>query len=134
MGGETSSSADDPREEREAEEDSVWESAEGERPDTATRDVLGLAHQAVKKFPELAVRYRRFAGPVAIASTGAVLAAAMAIARRLRRGQSPDEILEQLTPEEIENAVQVAERQKRWRRFLWRLRLRRQRPPAGGSP
>lgn len=118
--------------ERPADED-LWESAEGERPDTATRDVLGLAHRAVSKFPELAIRYRRFAGPVAIASTGVVLAAAMAIARRLRRGQSPDEILEELTPEEIENAVQVAERQKRWRRFLWRLRLRRQRPPTGGS-
>ena len=63
-----------------------------------------------------------------------VLAAAMAIARRLRRGQSPDDILEELTPDEIENAAHVAERQKRWRRFLWRLRLRRQRQQSGGAP
>jgi hypothetical protein len=125
---------EEPQREPQGEEDSLWEAADGEQPDTATRDVLGLAHQAVKNFPELAIRYRRFAGPVAIASTGAVLAAAMAIARRLRRGQSRDEILEELTPEEIENAVQVAERQKRWRRFLWRLRLRKQRPPPGDSP
>jgi hypothetical protein len=126
--------SEEPKQERQDEEDPLWEAATGEQPDTATRDVLGLAHQAVTRFPELAIRYRRFAGPVAIASTGVVLAAAMAIARRVRRGQSADEILEELTPEEIENAVQVAERQKRWRRFLWRLRLRRQRRLPDDSP
>jgi hypothetical protein len=115
-------------------EDPLWDTPVGERPDTATSDALGLAYRGVKKFPELAMRHRRFAGTAAIASTGVVLAAAMAIARRLRRGQSPDAILEELTPDEIENAAHVAERQNRWRRFLWRLRLRRQRRESGDAP
>jgi hypothetical protein len=115
-------------------EDHLWDAPVGERPDTATSDVLGLAYRAVKKFPDLAMRHRRFAGTAAIASTGVVLAAAMAIARRLRRGQSPDDILEELTPDEIENAAHVAERQNRWRRLLWRLRLRRQRRQSGDAP
>lgn len=81
----------------------------GEQPDGWTKDALGLAHKAVDKFPELRKRYSRLAGPAAILSTGAVLLAGIAIARRQRRGQSPDEILEGLTPEEIENAVRLEE-------------------------
>ena len=91
-----------------APDDDVWENpAIGEQPDGWTRDALGLAHKAVDKFPELRKRYSRIAGPAAILSTGAVLLAGIAITRRQRRGESPDEILEGLTHEEIENAVRL---------------------------
>jgi hypothetical protein len=92
-----------------APDDDVWEQPAiiGEQPDGWTRDALGLAHKAIDKFPELRKRYSRIAGPAAILSTGVVLLAGIAITRRQRRGESPDEILEGLTPEEIVNAVRL---------------------------
>ena len=91
-----------------APDDDIWEQPViGEQPDGWTRDALGLAHKAIDKFPELRKRYSRIAGPAAILSTGAVLLAGIAITRRQRRGESPDEILEGLTHEEIENAVRL---------------------------
>jgi len=89
-------------------DDDVWENGViGENPDGLTKDALGLAHKAIDKFPDLRKRYSRLAGPAAILSTGAVLLAGIAVTRRMRRGESPDEILEGLTPEEIENAVRL---------------------------
>ncbi|MGD0114593.1 MAG: hypothetical protein ABSC13_01120 [Dehalococcoidia bacterium] len=89
-------------------DDDIWEQPViGEQPDGLTNDALGLAHKALDKFPELRKRYSRLAGPAAVLSTGAVLLAGIAITRRLRRGETPDEILEGLTPEEIENAVRL---------------------------
>jgi hypothetical protein len=91
-----------------APDDDIWEQPViGEQPDGWTRDALGLAHKAIDKFPELRKRYIRVVGPAAIVSTGAVLLAGIAITRRQRRGETPDEILEGLTPEEIENAVRL---------------------------
>lgn len=95
-----------PEEEREEEE--AWDNPViGEQPDGWTKDALRLAHNAIRKFPELRRRHRRFAGPAAVLSTGLVLLAGIAVARRLRRGESPDEILDGLTPDEIENAVRL---------------------------
>jgi hypothetical protein len=91
----------------EPEEDEAWEPVVGDQPDGWTQDALKLAHRAIDRFPDLRHRYRRFAGPAAIVSTGIVLLAGMAITRRLRRGESPDEALEGLTSEEIENAVRL---------------------------
>ena len=89
-------------------DDDIWDQPViGEQPDGWTRDALELAHKAIDKFPELRKRYSRIAGPAAILSTGVVLLAGIAVTRRLRRGESPDEILEGLTPEEIVNAVRL---------------------------
>ncbi len=89
-------------------DDDIWDQAViGEQPDGWTKDALELAHKAIDKFPELRKRYSRIAGPAAILSTGVVLLAGIAVTRRLRRGESPDEILERLTPEEIVNAVRL---------------------------
>ncbi len=91
-----------------APDDDIWDQGVvGEQPDGWTRDALELAHKAIDKFPELRKRYVRIAGPAAVLSTGVVLLAGIAITRRQRRGESPDEILEKLTPEEIENAVRL---------------------------
>jgi hypothetical protein len=113
----------------------LWEEHhEGESPDSATRQALNLAHRAAEKFPELAHRYRNFAGPVAIASGALMVLAGVAVARRMRRGQNAEEILEQITPEEIEQAATVTSRQNRWWRMLARIaKRRRSRDEAAAS-
>ena len=107
-------------------DDDLWEEPhEGETPDAATAEQLSLAHKAVGKFPELAHRYRSFAGPVAIASGALIVLASVAVARRARRGQHPEEILAGITSEEIEQAATVTSRQNRWWRMLARISRRR---------
>ena len=103
----------------------LWEHQEGESPDGATRDALNLAHRAAGKFPDLAHRYRSFAGPVAVVSGALVALAGVAVARRVRRGQQPEEILDQITSEEIEQAATVSSRQNRWWRMIVRVARRR---------
>ena len=110
-------------EEQDAEE--LWAHLEGEQPDGATNDTLNLAHRAVAKFPELAGRYRAFAGTAAVVSGALVALAGVAVARRTRRGQKPDEILDQITSEEIEQAAAVTSRQNRWWRMVVRVAKRR---------
>ena len=102
----------------EMDQDELWQDGvEGEVPDSATTQALNLAHRATEKFPELANRYKAYAGPAAIVSGALMALAGVAVARRLRRGQTPDEILEQITPEEIERAAGVTNRQNR----VWRM-------------
>lgn len=114
-------------------EEGSWERLEGEEPDSATRQVLNLAHRAVGKFPELPQRYRRFAGPAAVVSTALTVLGGIAVARRLRRGQLPERILEELTQEEIENAASKAQRANRLRRMIWRIARRQPQQPEGES-
>jgi hypothetical protein len=101
-----------PPQEPPGEGEDAWDVPEGEQPDSATRYTLNLAHRAINRFPELARRYRRFTGPVAVASTGLVLLAGIAIARRLRLGEHPEQILDALTPDEIESAAVVEQEEK----------------------
>jgi hypothetical protein len=103
---------EEPVAEGEPEEDEAWEPVVGDQPDGWTQDALKLAHRALDRFPDLRQRYRRFTGPAAVVSTGVVLLAGIAMARRLRRGESPDEALEGLTSEEIENAVRLDEEEE----------------------
>ena len=103
----------------------LWEHQEGESPDGATRQALNLAHRAAGKFPELAHRYRSFAGPAAVVSGALVALAGVAVARRVRRGQQPEQILDQITSEEIEQAATVTSRQNRWWRMIVRVARRR---------
>lgn len=110
----------------EMDQDELWQhGVEGEVPDSATTQALNLAHRATEKFPELANRYKAYAGPVAIVSGALMALAGVAVARRLRRGQSPDEILEQITSEEIERAAGVSNRQNRVWRMVKRIARRR---------
>jgi len=124
----------------EEEEESLWEAATagaetGETPDSATRDLLGLVHQAIDRFPELAGRYRRFAGPAAVVSGALIVLAGIAVARRVRQGEHPEHILEELTSAEIESAAQVAHQEHRrshprpWRRLRPAQPSRRKKEP-----
>ena len=97
----------------------------GETPDSATAQALNLAHRAAEKFPELAKRYRNFAGPAAVASGALLVLAGVAVARRARRGQHPEQILEQITSAEIEQAATVSNRQNRVWRMIGRIARRR---------
>jgi hypothetical protein len=85
-------------------DDSEWENGHGEAPDNSALSSLQLAHQAIAKFPELAKRYQKFIGTAAVVSTALIILASIAVAQRLNRGQSPEKILEEITPDEIENA------------------------------
>ena len=124
------------------EEESLWEATTagaeaGEMPDSATRDLLGLVHRAIDRFPELASRYRRFAGPAAVASGALIVLAGIAVARRVRQGEQPERILEELTPAEIESAGRVAHQEhQRSRPRPWRRRRKepqgQETPSAGG--
>jgi hypothetical protein len=97
----------------------------GESPDLATRQALNLAHQAAAKFPELEDRYKSFAGKAVIVSGVLVALAGVAVARRMRRGQKADEILNEITPEEIEQAATATSRHNRAWRLIRRVARRR---------
>ena len=127
-------------------EEQTWDVLEGEQPDSATRHALNLAHRAIDRFPDLARRHRRFTGPAAVLSTGVVLLAGIAIARRLRLGEHPDQILDSLTSDEIENAGVVEEEEKvqrhrqiqaqiekMWRRVKPKRKRRGRRAPESGD-
>ena len=62
---------------------------------------------------------------MAIVSGTLMALAGVAVARRLRKGQQPEEILEQITPEEIEQAVSVTGRQNRLLRMIRSIARRR---------
>ena len=112
-------------------DDELYWDVEGERPDTATSDALNLAHRAAEKFPDLANRYKNYAGPVAVASSALLVLAGVAVARRSKRGQGAEEILAQITPDEIEQAAHAPSRRGR----LWRMirRVARRRSQENGA-
>jgi hypothetical protein len=114
----------------------LWvDQPEGETPDSSTAAVLNLAHRAAEKFPELAKRYRNVAAPAAVASGALLVLAGVAIARRARRGQHPEEILAQITSEEIERAATATSRRNRiWRMFQRIARRRAAGAAQGDSP
>jgi hypothetical protein len=81
-----------------------WQNGHGEAPDNSALTSLQLAHRAVAKFPELAKRYQKFIGTAAVVSTALIVLASIAVSRRLHKGETPEDILASITPEEIENA------------------------------
>lgn len=103
----------------------LWDDIHGETPDSATRQALNLAHRAAEKFPDLTGRYRTFAGTAAIVSGALIALAGVAVARRMRRGQQPDTILEEITSDEIERAATATSRHNRAWRMILRIARRR---------
>lgn len=93
----------------------------GELPDNQTMSALELAHKAVAKFPDLAKRYQKYIGTAAVLSSAVIVLASIAISRRLYRGESPEDILASITPEEIESAHQKTENPRKPRKGIGRL-------------
>ena len=86
-------------------DDTEWQhNGNGEAPDNSALHALQLAHRAVAKFPDLTRRYQKFIGTAAVVSSAVIVLASIAVSRRLHRGDSPDQILAEITPDEIENA------------------------------
>jgi hypothetical protein len=84
-------------------DDGDWQNGQGEAPDHGSQGALKLAYRVLAKFPDMAKnhRYQKFIGTVAVVSPVIVGLATFAIERRLHRGQSPERILEEITPDEI---------------------------------
>lgn len=85
----------------------------GEHLDDPTLRVLRLAYAAAQKFPDVAKRHKKFVGSVAVVSSVLVLLGGIAVARRVRRGESAEQILESLTPDEIERAIDLKAKPRR---------------------
>lgn len=102
-------------------EDVAYSNGQGEAPDHGTQYALQLAHKAVAKFPELKRRYQIFVGTAAVVSSALLIMASIAVSKRLHKGESPELILEQITPEEIENAGNQEPKRSRRR---WPSRFR----------
>ena len=86
-------------------DDTDWHNGQGEAPDRSALTALQLAHRAVHKFPELTKRYQKFIGTAAVVSSAVIVLASIAVSRRLHKGESPDEILASITPDEIESVA-----------------------------
>lgn len=72
----------------------------GERLQGAAGDAVRIAHRALDRFPELVRRHKFIAGGAAVSSSLVVLAG-VAVARRMRSGQSEQEAIDSLTEEEL---------------------------------
>ncbi|MEZ4503970.1 MAG: hypothetical protein R3C39_15210 [Dehalococcoidia bacterium] len=73
----------------------------GEQVDRAAEEAIHLAHKALDRFPDLVRRHSFIAGGAAVSSALVVLAG-VAIARRMRAGETAEQALEHVTAEEIE--------------------------------
>ena len=72
----------------------------GERVTHTAGDAIRLAHKALDRFPDVVRRHKFIAGGAAI-STSLVALAGVAIARRVRSGQTEEEAIASLTEDEL---------------------------------
>ena len=82
----------------------------GEHIDRASHEAVRLAHRALARFPGLVKQHSYVAGGAAVSSALVVLAG-VAIARRMRRGQSGEQAVAEMTEDEL--SVHVAEPRSR---------------------
>lgn len=73
----------------------------GEPIDRTAGDAIRLAHRALDRFPEV-VRRHKFVAGGAVISSSLIALAGVAIARRVRAGQTPDEAVATVTAEEVQ--------------------------------
>jgi hypothetical protein len=90
----------------------VKEASGGETIDQVARDSIKLAHLALDRFPDLVRRHKVIAGGAAISSSLVILAG-VALAKRIRGGQTAEEALAGLTEEELEQLEHVKRRTRR---------------------
>ncbi len=82
----------------------------GERIDRASGEAVRLAHRVLDRFPGLVKQHSYVAGGAAVSSV-LVLLAGVAISRRMRRGQSGDQAVTEMTEDEL--SVHVVEPRSR---------------------
>ena len=87
--------------------DDVREASGGEVIDHVSHDVLKLAHRVLDRFPDMKKRHMFIAGGAAI-SSALIVGASVAIVRRLRSGQAPDEAVNEVTEEELDGIKLLA--------------------------
>jgi len=101
-------------------------SPNGEIPDGETTEALRLPFRIVNQLPDLKKLFLEHRGPLKIVSTVAVLGASIAAARRLTKGENPNDFLSEITTGEI---VKAGRKEfNRWR-DIFKARIKRlQRP------
>ena len=77
-------------------------SSAGEHIDSLSRDPIKFAYSLLDRFPDLVRRHKVIAGGAAISSSLVILAG-VAISRRMRKGQSAEEAVADLTEDEVMN-------------------------------
>ena len=74
-------------------------------------DAIRLAHRVLERFPGMRKKHMFIAGGAAL-SSAVLIGAAVAIARRVRQGQSAVDAAEEITEDELEN-LSLLDRRRR---------------------
>ncbi|MQA00428.1 MAG: hypothetical protein GEU80_14055 [Dehalococcoidia bacterium] len=88
--------------------DDIREASGGEVMDSLSQDAVKLAHRALERFPDLVKRHKYIAGGAALSSSLIVLAG-VAVAQRMRRGQSAEDAVSSVTEQEVEGLVRLGD-------------------------
>ena len=78
----------------------------GELPDGYTSRALNFYHQVVAKLPDLASRYKTYKGAI-VASAVLLSDVSVAVFRRMRDGHNSDQILREISAEEVIAAAKL---------------------------
>ena len=81
--------------------DDLMHPSGGEQLDDLAHGAIRLAHDAIERFPEMKKRHMFLAGGAAI-SSALVVAAGVAVARRILAGAKPNDAVQAVTEDEIE--------------------------------
>lgn len=81
--------------------DDFMHSTGGETVDELAHSAIRLAHDAIERFPDMKRKHMFIAGGAAI-SSALVVAAGVAVARRIRAGAKPEDAVQSVTEDEIE--------------------------------
>ena len=74
-------------------------------------DAIRLAHRVLERFPGMRKKHMFIAGGAAL-SSAVLIGAAIAIARRVRKGQNAQDAAEQITEDELDN-LSLLDRRRR---------------------
>ena len=74
-------------------------------------DAIRLAHRVLERFPGMRKKHMFIAGGAAL-SSAVLIAAGVALAKRVRGGQDPKEAAEEITEDELEN-LSLLDRRRR---------------------
>lgn len=85
----------------------------GEVPDDHAQMVLNLGHQVADQFPELVQKYKHWIPAIGWTAAVVISMSTRAINLPPFRGRKPDQILSEITPEEIESRQKPPEKIER---------------------